>query len=286
MRFLLILPALFSLLFLACATDKPEGEEGAMGEKKNDTSASSSVSGLFPGYEVIEVTDGGTIRGRVTVSGEKPTLPGFEITANEDICAGAAENNRLETGPDGGVAWAVVRLVDVKRGKGMPSPQGLTVDQVGCRYTPHVLAAPVGSRVTFLNSDPTAHNVRVEDTTEKILMNVAQPQQGDRNTFDVTEVGPYSVGCDYHPWMNAYVFGVGNPYYAVTGPDGAFALTDIPPGEYELRLWLNGLKPVPKRDNRGVLVRYRFEAPYEAVRNVKVGSGEEAEENFTIQVSE
>ena len=247
--------------------------------------ADSSSQPKLSSYQVIDVERGGTIQGQVILEGKKPTLPGFEITVNEDICAGAADNNRLKVGPDGGVAWAVVRLVNVEQGKAFPQldPDVLTVDQVRCRYTPHVIAVPVGSNAIFLNSDPTAHNVRVEDTTEKILMNVAQPKQGDRNEFVIEQVGPHSIGCDYHPWMNASIFGVDNPYYAVTGPDGMFTLENIPPGDYELRLWLNGLKSTPQRDNRGVLVRYRFDAPHEATRNVLVKEGETVDEVFSIR---
>ena len=274
-RFIIILLALF---WGACTSEDLPHDRAPQTE--------SSTQLVSPSYQVINVEGGGTIQGRVVLEGKKPILSGFEITANEDICIGAAENNRLRLGEEGGIAWAVVRLVSVKQGKAFPKldPKALTIDQVRCRYTPHVIAAPVGATVNFLNSDPTAHNVRIEDTTEKILMNVAQPSQGNRNEFVVEQVGPHSIGCDYHPWMNAYVFGVDNPYYGVTGLDGMFTLQDIPPGTYELRLWLNGLKPIPKRDNRGMLVRYHFDRPYEVVRNVVVNEGEVVKEDFSIRV--
>ena len=30
---------------------------------------------------------------------------------------------------------------------------------------------------------------------------------------------------------------VDHPYFAVTGPDGAFDLTNLPPGDYTLAVW-------------------------------------------------
>jgi hypothetical protein len=37
-----------------------------------------------------------------------------------------------------------------------------------------------------------------------------------------------------HPWMVAYVHVMDHPFYAITGPDGAFTLRGLPPGEYEI----------------------------------------------------
>ena len=37
-----------------------------------------------------------------------------------------------------------------------------------------------------------------------------------------------------HPWMVAYVHVMEHPYFAITGPDGAFTLRGLPPGDYEV----------------------------------------------------
>ena len=34
--------------------------------------------------------------------------------------------------------------------------------------------------------------------------------------------------------MLGYIYVVDNPYYAVTGSDGTFRITDVPPGTYTL----------------------------------------------------
>ena len=46
-----------------------------------------------------------------------------------------------------------------------------------------------------------------------------------------------AVRCDLHPWMQAWLGIVDHPYFAVTGPDGAFTLPDVPPGDYTLAVW-------------------------------------------------
>ncbi len=40
--------------------------------------------------------------------------------------------------------------------------------------------------------------------------------------------------CDVHNWMNAYVGVVDHPFFAVSGTDGAFSLSGLPPGTYTI----------------------------------------------------
>jgi plastocyanin len=247
-----------------------------------DSAQSGSVSSAG-GYQTVAVTNGGKITGKVIYNGAPPALPDFDITADKEACATAAHNNRLQVGSGNGVEYAVVYLENVKQGKPMPLDSGLTIDQRGCQYTPHVLAAPIGAKVTFLNSDQVPHNVRVEEPeTEKIVLNRAQPAQGMKDGMEVKNRGPFAVGCDYHPWMNAYVFGVDNPYYAVTGADGAFAIDGIPPGTYAVTMWLNGITTLPKRDNQGKLVRYGFSEPIVEHRQVTVAAGGSSDLTFDV----
>jgi hypothetical protein len=40
--------------------------------------------------------------------------------------------------------------------------------------------------------------------------------------------------CDVHPWMFAYVTVVDNPYFSVSGKDGTFKISNVPPGKYTI----------------------------------------------------
>ena len=46
--------------------------------------------------------------------------------------------------------------------------------------------------------------------------------------------GTVKVDCDAHGWMLGWMQVVDNPYYAITGTDGTFTMTDVPPGKYTL----------------------------------------------------
>lgn len=41
--------------------------------------------------------------------------------------------------------------------------------------------------------------------------------------------------------MRAFIFLQEHPYYAVTGEDGTYELTDVPPGQYQLDVWHESL---------------------------------------------
>jgi hypothetical protein len=45
------------------------------------------------------------------------------------------------------------------------------------------------------------------------------------------------VKCNVHGWMHAWIGVVPHPYFAVTGPDGAFDWKNVPPGEYTISVW-------------------------------------------------
>jgi plastocyanin len=277
-------PVVLAALLCASCSDRNAGGDRA------DTAAATADSGAAAtgGYAVVDVKNGGTISGHVTLDGAAPKLPSFDITANQDICSSASTNNRLELGPGKGIGSVVIYLSGIAQGKAFTGAQreGLEMNQNGCQYMPHVLAAPVGSVVTVLNSDDAPHNVRIEDAAdEHVLVNRAQPSRGMRDTFRVASRGSFPVGCDYHPWMNAYIYGVDNPYFAVTKPDGSFTIDGVPPGHYVVHMWLNGVETRPVRDNRGVMVDYRFGDPVTDSIAVDVPAGGAADASFRISAA-
>jgi hypothetical protein len=45
------------------------------------------------------------------------------------------------------------------------------------------------------------------------------------------------IKCNQHNWMKAWLGVVANPFFAVTGSDGAFTLKGLPPGDYTVEAW-------------------------------------------------
>jgi hypothetical protein len=75
-------------------------------------------------------------------------------------------------------------------------------------------------------------------------------------------VGLVSLRCNGgHTWMNAEMFVVPHPYYAVTDESGKFELSDVPPGEYQLVAWHEGWNVIRKEAAYDVLTERRVERP-------------------------
>jgi uncharacterized protein (DUF2141 family) len=69
------------------------------------------------------------------------------------------------------------------------------------------------------------------------LFNEAQPKFKKVITKKIDTAGPMNVKCDVHGWMDGWLVGADNPYFAVTEKDGSFKLTDVPAGSYTVQVW-------------------------------------------------
>jgi plastocyanin len=183
-------------------------------------------------YEAGTVSGGGSIEGQIIYKGPVETR---KIIPNKDVetCGGIREEPLIEVGADHGVQNAAVYLVDVAKGKAWP-PAGKPpeLDNVKCEFVPHVQVIPAG-KLDVVNKDPVLHNSHGY-YGKRTAFNMAQPNEGQTIETDLPRAGIVRVDCDVHGWMEGWVYVVENPYYAITGADGKFNITDVPPGTYKL----------------------------------------------------
>jgi hypothetical protein len=84
-----------------------------------------------------------------------------------------------------------------------------------------------------VNKDPVLHNTHGY-YGKRTAFNMALPNQGQRIPTELPRAGTARIDCDAHGWMEGWIYVVDNPYYAITGADGKFSITDVPPGNYTL----------------------------------------------------
>jgi len=78
----------------------------------------------------------------------------------------------------------------------------------------------------------------------------------------MTNAGVVNLRCNGgHVWMNAEMIVAPHPYYAVTDENGKFALTDVPPGQYEIVAWHEGWGVVREESAYDVLTERRVQRP-------------------------
>jgi hypothetical protein len=216
----------------------------------------STVSALA--YDVVAVADGGAIAGRVRFVGDMPTLPPLIITKDREVCAAAAEPRMLlVSAASGGVKDTVVALQEVPRGKAPPAHTP-RLDNRGCVLLPRVQAVMVGTEIVVENSDPFLHTTRGRWPDLRQAFNLVFPRGTPPKAQRIRRPGVITVACDTHPHMRAYILAFPHPYFAVTDDEGAFAIDDIPPGEYTLQAWHEGWR-ILAHDQEG---RPHYEEPY------------------------
>jgi hypothetical protein len=182
-----------------------------------------------------------SITGKVTYEGDVPKLKPVAMGADPDCAAkhsGPVASEVLVLGDDGSLANVYVRVKDGLPDGTWPAPaEPVVLDQHGCRYVPHVLGVMVDQPFKILNSDGLLHNVHALPKINK-QFNMAMPASRTEaiETFNRVE-DIFTIKCDVHPWMQAYVAVSAHPFFAVTDTSGRFRIEELPAGTYEIEAW-------------------------------------------------
>lgn len=206
----------------------------AAGCQKQQTAAT-QASPSAPAYTTIDWKTAGTITGTIHFNGSAPPRVPIDM-AQDPVCSLAPQNlTEQYVVNKGGLANVFVYVKDGLGNKAYAAPSDpVVMDQKGCRYSPHVIGVMVGQPVRFTNSDATMHNVHmVPQVGANQTVDISQPPGGeaDQRIFHAPEL-MLPVRCNNHPWMEAFINVVSNPFYAVSGPDGSFTIKGLPPGTY------------------------------------------------------
>lgn len=110
-----------------------------------------------------------------------------------------------------------------------------TLNQTGQKFEPEMLVVPVGSTVSFPNSDPIFHNVF--SLSRARTFNLGRFPRGESRAVRFEKSGIVKVFCDIHSHMTATVLVFNHPWFAVPDADGRFELPAVPPGDREITAW-------------------------------------------------
>ena len=200
---------------------------------KEEPAAPVSVAALDPATL-------GSVSGTIHFSGKPPERVKIDMSM-DPVCSITGGDNYSEqfVVHDGKLANAYVYVKDgppIAMNAPIQRVNAVVMDQVGCRYTPHVIAVTRGAAVEFRNSDATMHNIHTMPTiVGNETIDISQGAKGApvQKVFKEPEV-MIPVRCNNHPWMNAFINVAPTPFWAVTDTNGHFEIQGLPAGTYTL----------------------------------------------------
>lgn len=183
---------------------------------------------------------GATVRGIVRFDGKVPLAKPISMAA-DPACAkqhpAPVSMQEIVADSKGGLQNVVVFVSDgLGDRKFDPPSEPVVVEQKGCMYTPHVMAVRANQPLQVINADPTSHNIHPQPTNNREWNKAEPPGTKMEEAFAREEIA-IPVKCNLHPWMKSYIAVFKHPFFAVTGKDGSFDLSNLPPGTYTIKAW-------------------------------------------------
>lgn len=180
----------------------------------------------------------GIITGRILVTDPPPPHGEHPVTRDQEICGDRMPDERLVIAEDGALGNAVVSLLGASRDGAPGHADRPRVTSAGCRFVPHVLAMEVGQKLEVVNGDPLIHRTHAKLDGMKTVFDVALQVQNQKIPRRIEAPGILELECDAgHAWESAWVLAFDHPWFAVTGPDGAFRIEGVPAGRHTVRAW-------------------------------------------------
>ena len=161
-------------------------------------------------------------------------LPGSVAHATDVV----ARLSVVRGAPKDHVTPAVIWLKPAQ-GDAPPMPAGkYMLLQKDKAFTPHLLIVPVGSSVSFPNADPFFHNVF--SLFDGRRFDLGLYEAGSTRTVTFSREGVSYIFCNIHPDMSAAVLSLTTSYFSSADSEGAFHIANVPGGDYELHIWVEG----------------------------------------------
>jgi len=195
-------------------------------------------------------TDTAAVKGGVKLEGAIPTPA--RINMSSDVACARQHNTpmlseEIVADKTGALQNVVVYVADGLGDRTFDVPtEPVVITQKGCVYQPHVLALRVNQKLEVINSDPCLHNIHPTPANNRESNKAQNAGSTVEETFAREEIG-IPLKCNVHPWMRSYLAVFKHPYFAVTGKDGSFDLSNLPPGTYTISAWQEKLGTVSQK---------------------------------------
>jgi hypothetical protein len=203
-----------------------------------------------PSNSTDAATGTATVKGKIKYEGKLSKPASISMVADPSCSkqhTSPVANQDVIADADGELQNVIVFVADGLGDRTFnPPTQPAVIEQKGCVYQPHVLAVRANQPLEVINDDPTSHNIHVIPTNNR-EWNKAEPPGAKIDEAFAREEIAIPVKCNIHPWMRSYVAVFKHPYFTVSGKDGSFDLSNLPPGTYSIEAWHEKLGTVTQK---------------------------------------
>ena len=217
--------------------------------KRNNKLAKKLFDQMIPDYKVITVDNGGTLKGRVSLTGPIPRVRSFHLVhaPNIEFCSRISDGKGhrflydFTVSLNRGLKDTIISLTDVKKGK--PFPQKMQTFHIDrCRANNYIIGIKNSENILIENTDPIQHEIATYEVrniySDQTSNRPVTPKSSQvRAAFVRNDANEFTIKCNLHPFLQTHGYLVENPYYTVTDSGGNFSIEDIPPGTYEVVAW-------------------------------------------------
>jgi len=172
-----------------------------------------------------------TCRWLICFSAFSALLSGANISGRIELRDSKDPAVRKKQDYSGVVVW----LEPTAKNGPRPVPIRAKILQKDKTFSPHVLIVPTGSTVDFPNLDPVFHNAFSNYDGQVFDVGLYPP--GSNRSVRFARPGIVRIFCNIHSSMTAIVAVIDSSWFDTTKPDGQFELRDVPPGEYQLKVF-------------------------------------------------
>ena len=117
-----------------------------------------------------------------------------------------------------------------------PAPdEPVVMDQKKKQFQPRLLPVVKGQEVLITNSERLLHNAFSPHEEEPF--DTGSFGKGKSASVTLNVSGTHKIYCNIHQRMIGDIYVLPNRYFAVTDKAGKFTITDVPEGEYTLKVW-------------------------------------------------
>ena len=242
---------------------------------------------------------GPPLKGTQDGRGKIPRLPPITVFKHMDKCGQEVLNPALIVNTrNKGVKFTAVYLETVLEGKPLPdkkekikinTPRVLHAgmdkehrpDSQLCNFEEHVFAFVNTRKIGMYNLENLLHNPHAFGSNGATIVNMALPNRNRMATKKIKRLkGINRYQCDTHIHMNGWMLGLKHPYFAVTDKNGAYEISDIPPGKYKLIAWHEGYNIKEfSADKRPV-----YDEPHIIEKEIELSAGQVLDLNFEYPV--